>query len=266
MSDALEQALSPGSWPTLAFVLTRTGGFMVAAPLWSISGIPRPVRAAVAAVLSVALLPAAQRVVLPEALVALPVGMTLEFVIGLAIGLAAAVIVYGMAMAGEVLAIQMGLSLGPAASPLAELAVPGIGQMQSFLAMLIYLSVGGHLMLLRGLSDSLTALPPGGAATLEASTEMVSGLLGTLFGCALRTAAPTMVALLLIHVAIAITGRAVPQIHAILLAFPVTIGVGLFVIGASLPVVGAAVTQWMADIPERVALVIQSFQPQPWGP
>ena len=40
------------------------------------------------------------------------------------------------------------------------------------LAMLIYLSVGGHLMLLRGLADSLEALPPGTELGLESGAGL----------------------------------------------------------------------------------------------
>jgi flagellar biosynthetic protein FliR len=266
MGESLEQALTPATWPTFAFVLTRLAGFMGAAPLWSLSGIPSRVRAAVAVVLGIALLPMAPRVALPAGMLQLPVSLAMEFVVGLAIGLSAAVIVYGMSLAGEVLSIQMGLSLGPAVSPMAELAVPGIGQLQSFLAVLIYLSVGGHLMLLHGLADSLKALPPGSGIAPLCGSELATELLGTVFGTAVRVAAPALVALLLTHVAVAITGRAVPQIHAIVLAFPLTIGIGLLMVGASLPFAGATLTNWMAQIPERAAQVVQSFHLASGGP
>ena len=266
MGETLEQALTPATWPTFAYVMTRLSGFMLVAPLWSLSGVPARVRAAVAVVLGIALLPLAPRVVLPVGMLELPVSMAMEFVLGLAIGLSAAVIVYGMSLAGEVVSIQMGLSLGPAISPMTELTVPGIGQLQSFLAVLIYLSVGGHLMLLRGLADSLKTLPPGmGIAPLNAP-ELATHLLDTVFGTAIQVAAPALVALLLTHVAVAITGRAVPQIHAILLAFPLTIGIGLMMVGASLPFTGAMLTDWMAQIPERVAQVVQVFRPAAGGP
>jgi flagellar biosynthetic protein FliR len=265
MPEPLQQVLAPGNWPTFAFILTRVGGFMLTAPLWSMSGIQRAPRAAVAVVLSIMLLPLAPRVALPEQLLLLPLPLGIELLIGMVIGLTAAVIVQGVALAGETLALQMGLSLGPAVSPMSDVMVPGIGQIKSILALLIYVSVGGHLMLLRGLADSLTVLPPGMWINLESGVALGADLVGTLFSTALRAAAPAMVTLLLIHAAVAITGRAVPQLNAILVAFPLTIGVGLLMIGVSLPVVATVITRWMGDIPAKIAYAIQGFQTSPWG-
>jgi flagellar biosynthetic protein FliR len=259
MPEPLQQVLTPGNWPAFVFVLTRVSGFMLAAPLWSMDGVQRLARVAVAVVLAVVLLPVTHRVPLPQELVLLPLPLALELLVGLVIGLTAAVLVHGVAFAGETVALQMGLSLGPAVSPMSSVHVPGVGQIKTILSLLIYVSVGGHLMLLRGLADSLEAIPPGMTMNLEGGVALGANLFGTFFTCAIRIAAPAMVTLLVIHAAVAITGRAVPQLNAILVAFPLTIGVGLLMIGASIPVMASLITGWMADIPGRVALVIQGF-------
>ena len=84
-----------------------------------------------------------------------PVPIALEMLIGLSIGMTAAVFVQGVALAGEVISLQIGLNLGPFLAPTPDVQVSGVGQIQSVLAILIYLSTGGHLILLRGLADSL---------------------------------------------------------------------------------------------------------------
>jgi flagellar biosynthetic protein FliR len=182
--------------------------------------------------------------------------------VGIAIGLTAAVLVQAMTLAGEVLSLQMGLSLGPVLAPTPDVQVPGVAQLYTVLALLIYSSLGGHLMLLRGLADSLRALPPGSEFGLAAGAAApAADLLRTLFTCAVRAAAPVMVALLLANLALAVMSRAVPQLNAMMVAFPITIGVGLVMTGAALPVMAGAMRGWTESLPAMVAAALRAFQP-----
>lgn len=262
----LNGALAPELWPTFALLTARVGGLMLTAPLWSMAALPRAVRAAVAVLLAVVLLPTAPRAVLPEEPIGLAIPVAMELLVGLLIGLVAAVIVQGVALAGEVISIQMGLSLGNVLAPSPDLPVSGVGQLQGFLALLIYAGIGGHLMLLRGLAESLSVLPPGGPMALSRATEPVTHLAGTLFTSALRAAAPVMVTLLLTHVAIAILSRAVPQINALLLSFPITIAVGLLMLWASMPFVASAIQTWTGGIPGALETTLGSLRSTPGGP
>src|SRR5262249_48056998 len=142
-------------------ITARVGGLMLTAPLWSMPTLPRTIRAAITLLLSLFLLPDAPAAPVPSQVIDLPVPLMMEFAIGLAVGLTAAVFVQGVGLAGEVLPIQRGLSIGPALAPVADVESSGVGQIQAMLAVMVYLGVGGHLVLLRGLAQSLQALPPG---------------------------------------------------------------------------------------------------------
>ena len=261
----LERVLVPANLPTFAFVLTRVTGMLLVGPLWSMQGLPRILRAALAFVLTLMLLPTVSRAEVPDQLLRIPVGLAMEFLLGLLIGLGAAVVVQGASMAGEVLTSQMGLNLGPSASPVSEVVIPGVGQLQSFLALLIYLSVNGHLMLLRGVGRSLEALPPGLNLVLAGGPGIGTRIFETLFSVALQVAAPALVALVLINLAVGITSRAVPQLNAIMVLFPVTIGVGLIMVGLTLPMVATTLEGWMGNIPGRITDTIDGFHAEPWG-
>ena len=255
--------LDPGAWPTFVFVTARLTGLMLTAPLWSMTAMPRTVRAAVTVVLALLLTPLAPRVTLPDQLLELPMPLALELVLGIGIGLAAAVLVQGASLAGEVISLQMGLSLGPALASVPELEVPSVGQLQSLLALFIYVAVGGHLVLLRGLAESLHTLPPASALDLAGGADLAARLGGALFTSALGAAAPVMVTLLLVNVALAILARAVPQLNAMMVSLPLTIGVGLLMLGLALPLLAAAVAGWMHGLPAGVAGVTAAFRPRP---
>jgi flagellar biosynthetic protein FliR len=261
--DPLQHALAPDRWPTFALLTARLGGLMLVAPLWSMSALPRAARAALTVVLAVALLPSVAPAPLTERLLDLPLPIAMELLVGLVIGLTAAVVVQAAALAGEVVAIQMGLSIGPALTPMPDVQQSGVGQLQTLLALLVYVAVGGHHTLLRGLADSLQALPPGAPLALERGVTVTAMLPGALFACALSAAAPVMVALLLVNVALALLSRAVPQLNAMMVAFPVSIGLGLLMTGLSLPMVAGVVASWMDRLPETVTRVLGGFAPAP---
>jgi flagellar biosynthetic protein FliR len=189
----------------------------------------------------------------------------MEMLLGLAIGLVAAVVVHGAALAGELVSLQMGLSLGPALAPLPEFESSGVSQLQSLLALSVYVGVGGHLMLLRGVADTLRALPPGSPLALDQGAGTVAAMVGTLFTSAVRTGAPVIVTLLVTNVALAILSRAVPQLNAMMVSFPLTIAIGLIMVGAALPIVTGALDGWMRDLSLRVAEVAGAFRVVPTG-
>ncbi len=259
----LARLFDPAVWPTFAFVSARLGGLMISAPLWSMSALPRSVRGAITVVLALVLTPLAPRVTLPEQVFVLPLPLAIELVIGLAIGLTAAVLVQGAVLAGEVISLQMGISLGAALGASPDLESPGVGQLQQLLALFLYVSVGGHLLLLQALAESLRSVPPGAPVSFPAAGGATVAMLGSMFTCALSVAAPVMVTLLLVNLALAALSRAVPQLNAMMVSLPLTIGVGLVAMATALPLVAATISAWVDGVPQGVSHVLGAFRPVP---
>ena len=257
----LAQAMAPDRWPTFVLVTARIGGLMLTAPMWSMTMLPKTARGAITVLLALALTPLAPRTPLPDQALELPIPVAMEMVIGIAIGLTAAVLVQGVALAGEVLSLQMGLSLGPQLAPLPDVPVSGVGQLTTFLALVVYLATGGHLVMLRGLAESLRLLPPGLPIALDSGGRLAAVFCEALFGSAVRAAAPVMVALLLANLALAILSRAVPQLNAMMVSLPVTVGVGLVTVGLTLPLLAAMIGGWMQALPVSVDRLLLGFRP-----
>jgi flagellar biosynthetic protein FliR len=263
--DLFGQVLAPGRWPAFVLVSARLSGLMLTAPLWSMTNLPARARAAITVLLSIVLLPSVPATKLPEELLALPLPFAMEMVVGIVIGLTAAILVQGVALAGEIISLQMGLSLAPQLAPMPDLQVSGVGLILSNLVLLIYVGIGGHLMLLRGLADSLQTLPPGLPMDLAGGRDTVVAA-GGVFRCALSTAAPVMVTLLLAEISVALLSRAVPQINAMMISFPVAIGVGLIMTGAALPFLATSIEGWMHQLPGSVVTLLGALQSAPAGP
>ncbi len=260
-TDGLVELLAPVAWPTFVLVSARVVGLMLVAPLWSMAGIPATIRGAIAVALSLALVPTVRPVTLPPDFVAWPFPLAGELVLGLAIGLTGAFLMHGVALAGEVASLQIGLNLGQAISPMAEVGAEGLGELKSLAVLALFVTLGGHLALVRGLGESLQAIPPGTALDLPRGARAMVDMAGGVFATAVRAAAPLMVALLLANLGLAILARAVPQMSAMTVSFPITAAVGFVVFGASLPFLGRMVAGWTGGLDGRLAAVLAAFAP-----
>lgn len=258
MDPAMSQMFAPGSWPTFVLISTRLAGLMMLAPFWSLTSVPRTVRGALVVVLAALLVPVSPKAAFPEQILSIPMPMMSEFVVGLAIGLAASVVMQGLTLASEVVALQTGLSLGQIISPSIDTGGPALGQLYGLLGLAVFVSVGGPASCLTAVATSLERIPPGSVIAFDGGMALLSTT-GQLFGYAIQIAAPVMVAVTVTNVAIAIINRAVPQLNAMAMSFAITLGVGLTMFGVSLPLVIRAVGRWTGEVPAVASSLVNEM-------
>jgi flagellar biosynthetic protein FliR len=266
VNGTLLEFLQPIHWPLFALVSARVAGVMLVAPLWSMQAIPVRIRGAAAVVITLLLLPLAGRApgLTTDALPLL--ALVAEFLLGLAIGFTAAVFLYGLTVAAEVVSLQMGLSLGVAFGGMSDVGTPGVGQLYGQFALAFFAMLGGHVILVTSLGASLVTVPPGSGMALTDGARSLLPLGGSVFAIAIRIAAPVMVALLVTNLALAVLNRAVPQLNTMMVAVPITVAVGLITLGATLALVGGEAARWIAGLDDGVARLVGAVRPVVGGP
>jgi flagellar biosynthetic protein FliR len=157
-----------------------------------------------------------------------------ELAIGLTLGFAANLVFAGFELVGEYISAQCGLGAATALDPSSGSSSPVLASLLRVVALLLFLSLGGHHELLRAAAHSFEIWPVGTAPD-PASFEQLAALGSGIFGIALRLSAPIAVAMMLAHLAVGILGRLVPQLNLMMLQLPATIALalGLVVLGAS---------------------------------
>ena len=220
---------------TFLLVLARFAGLVVAAPLLGHALVPVRVRAGLAAVLAVAIAPALPAVPEPATLPALAGALAVESALGTLLGLVAQFIVAGVELGGQLAGIQMGFGIASLIDPQANAQVTVVAQWQQLLALLVFLVLDIHHLLLRALLESFRSAPPGGLVLTGIGLGGAVTLAGELFTLGVRVAAPVLVALLLTNAALGVLARTIPQLNVFVVGFPVNVGVGLVVLGVSLP-------------------------------
>ncbi|WP_461516061.1 flagellar biosynthetic protein FliR [Porticoccus sp.] len=218
-------------WPFL-----RVSALLLAAPIFGADSFPVRARILLGVFITVLLVP-----VLPEMPVMdpmSPIGLVLisqQLLIGLSMGFILQMMFAAVVIAGQSLAVTMGLGFAMSVDPQNGVQVPVLSQFYVILATLIFLSVDGHLALLHLLGQSFELLPVGGAFWDAQSAMRLVTWASQMFALALLMALPTLTALLLINLAFGVITRAAPQLNIFAVGFPVTILAGFIFILLSLP-------------------------------
>ena len=218
-------------WP-----LSRILGLIAAAPLFGNAAGPATVKVALGALLAMIIapgvpaLPAVNPMSLPGLLI-----LTQEMLVGLAMGFTIRIVFSAIEMAGEISSLTMGLGFASFFDPQTKGRSSAISQFLVMLATLMFLTVNGHLVLLAALAESFVSLPISASPISGGGFQQLAAWGGEIFRSGLQIALPVIAALLLTNVALGILTRAAPQLNIFGIGFPVTLGVGLLVIGMVLP-------------------------------
>lgn len=199
---------------TAAAVLTgtRVAGLMVFCPFLGSNAIPMRLKAVLVLVITIVLYPVRGVMTVDFGSWQWAGVFVSEAVIGLMLGLAANFMMEAPMMAGQFLGVQMGYSLATLFDPQTQADTPVLGEFHRLAALLIFLQLDVHHWLIRAVVRSFAYLPPVAGFT---NYRAVAGLLhaaGGIFLAAVQIAAPVLIAMIIIDVALGFLAKASPQL------------------------------------------------------
>ncbi len=230
-------------WPFL-----RIGALFVSAPLFGASSVPVRVRILLGVLVAWLLFP----VLPPVPAVDLISGEALlvsiyQVLIGVAMGFILQLVFGIFVIAGQSIAMAMGLGFASAVDPQNGVQVPVVSQAFVILVTLVFLALNGHLLLIELLADSFRLLPVG-VIRPEPEQLWKIALWGSyLFAGGLLVALPAVTGLLLVNIAFGVAARAAPQLNIFAVGFPVMILAGFVLMLVLLPGLGDHFGRMMSD-------------------
>ena len=218
-------------------ILVRTAVILAAMPLLGGRSVPKRIKVGLAALLSFLLMPVVSFTLAPNWLEPsnLVIALGAELLVGVVLGFAMRLILAAVELAGSVMGFQVGFAMANVLDPVTQVQIPVFGQFLTVLATLLYFQVDGHLLVLLALGSSFQLIPPFGAHLGAPLLTDVAGLMQGTYETGLKLALPVMAVTFLLHTTMGVLGRLVPQMNILLLSFPITIAMGLFVLGLGLP-------------------------------
>ena len=226
-------AFNAVSFASFILTLMRVSLVVFLLPFYGGETIPTPVKGALCLVLTMALWPhlSFPGELLPQHPFGLAALLLGELVLGLMLALCVHFIFAGIQTGGQIMGFQMGFTMVTLADPLSGAQVSITSHLLYMVSLMVFLILDGHLHLLRALADSFSLIPPGGLRIGGQLTGDILSLSASMFSLAVQIAAPVIAALFMVELALALMGRAAPQMTLLTLGFPAKISVGFFFIG-----------------------------------
>lgn len=213
-------------------VFLRCSALFLSAPFFSAQNVPLMVRILTCLSVSAALTFAIQPKIgpVPQSMWELAGSALREILAGLLIGSVVTLAMQAMTIAGNIMDLQTGLGSGRVQNPLNGVESTLLSHLHSMLAMVIFVCIDAHHLLIQAFANSYNTFPRFG----EIEPNLVNVLTQTMM-LALQIAAPVMGVSLIVDAALGLLARAVPQMMAMQVGMPAKIGVGLSVVALGLP-------------------------------
>jgi flagellar biosynthetic protein FliR len=223
-------------WP-----LVRVLALFSVAPLLSHRAVPLRIKLALAVGITAVLVPTLPAPPITDALSGAGLALLVQnILVGVMLGFAVRLIFAALELAGELIGLQMGLSFAGFFNPASGMAQNAVGSFMSLLALLMFIAIDGHLMLLHALAESFRLFPlVGERGGLPLGMEEIVRLGSGMFSIALSLALPFLAVMLLTNIVLGVLARVAPQLNVFAIGFPLTILVGLTTLMLMLPYIEA---------------------------
>jgi flagellar biosynthetic protein FliR len=224
------------SWVAgLLLPLVRILAFISIAPFFGNKSIAMPIKVAMGILLAVAMAPAIPKI--PSFDLLSPEGALViiqQMIIGLALGFVMQIIFTAIEMSGQISGMTMGFGFATFFDHQSQGSTAVISQFLNILAMLVFLSMDGHLMMISALLESFYTFP------VANSDMMLDGMRiaqwgSQIFTIGLQLSLPVVATLLITNIALGVLTRSAPQLNIFGIGFPITLLTGFLVIALMLP-------------------------------
>lgn len=233
--------------PTYVLVFFRTAGLMLAAPLFGSAKIPRRVKVLLAIVLAFGMSRSVAHVPWPTSVGPLAIGIGGELVFGLAMGTALSFTFIAANWAGEIIGQQMGFNISEVFDPQFGKQGSLIGDLYFMLTLAIFLFCGGHRAMLRGIHASFEAMPLLGAGWNRDLFDLLIELLRGATLLAMQMAAPMLLTMLVVDLALGFIGKTMPQINVMTAGVSMKAAIGIAVLLAGLTISSETIRDSLRD-------------------
>ena len=222
-------------------VFARCAGFVFRAPGFSHPSVPSSVRAGLALLFASAVAPSLRGTThLPDAEV--PLACAIEFLLGSAIGMAAALVYDGAYAGGRAIDDYVGVK---AIAPSLQIVAPsGFGRVWSLAYTGGFFLTGAYRVTVPAFVSSFERIAPGATVDAHAWGAYATGWATTIVAVGAAVAAPAIGLAFAVQIALGALSRAVPRFGSVTLVFPLAFSAALIAV-----VLAAPSTSWKSVVP-----------------
>jgi|TARA_B110000971_G_scaffold17949_1_gene16478 flagellar biosynthetic protein FliR len=218
-------------WPFM-----RIGAMLMSMPVLGTRMVPKRIKIIATLTISVFVLPLLPAVPEVEALSLAGLFISVQqILIGFAMGFTLQLVFGSLMIAGEVIAMSMGLGFASMIDPNNGVSVPVIAQLMVIIGTLLFLALGGHLMLIQLVVNSFQTLPISPTGIERESFWAIASWGSQMFIGAIWVAIPAIISMLVVTICLGVMTRASPQLNIFSVGFPITMFLGFVILMLILP-------------------------------
>lgn len=232
-------------------------GLLSSLIFFSETSIPIPVKFWLSLVLALSSLSALENVQIDITVILTTTGFLIcsakEIFLGVLLGILASSPLYALHMAGRFISQQMGFAMAEILDPFSEQKVAVIGQMKYLLGTWFWFYMGGHLLMIKAVVESLILIPIGSPVISFFTLEGITAWISSLFVLAIKVILPYFGVLLLTEIGLGFMARMVPQMNIFMLGFPIKILLALILLSLM------AVAMVKQLLPQGIEIFLEMF-------
>ncbi len=249
------------NYKSFLLVFIRISTFIFLMPIFSSRVIPAPVKAIFSLVFTWIITPlvAIPNSCFPTSSFGIFFVVVQELFVAMTLALFLRFIFAGLQVAGQMVGIQMGLSIANIMDPQTGIQSVIVSQFAYMIALLLFLVTNGHHAIIRAVVESFSILPPGRLFLSKSIYEMVMLLGQEMFVLSIKLMAPVMAFLFLSQVALGILAKLVPQINMLIVSFSINVALGLFFFGLTLQYFWPVLARSLDNAIKLMPFALKSF-------
>ena len=224
-------SLLPALAATFMLVFARVGAMVMLLPGLGESNIPVRIKLAIALLLTLIILPlhrAAYQVDLTS-MTSLGVLMVHEIIIGVVLGATARVTLSALAVAGSVIAQQLGLGFVTAVDPTQGQQGLIIGNFLTILGVTLLFATDSHYLVIAALNESYRIFSPGELLPSGDVAALATRAFAAAFKIGMQLSAPFLVFGLVFNIGLGVLARLMPSMQVYFVGVPLSIMIGFLI-------------------------------------
>jgi flagellar biosynthetic protein FliR len=250
--------MSSEQWSSFFLLFVRFSALVSVLPFMAWRGVPVLNRIGFAAFLSFLVYSATgmEAEPLPSHFLLFALAAAGNALFGLALGFLVVLTFTAVRIAGQLVDMQSGLLMSAVLDPQHGGQETVFGQFYYSLAVVLFLSLNAHHVLLATLARSAELVPPGSLGMAPAVLPSFLALFSQMFIMAFQLAAPVMIVLILTDIALGLISKTVPQLQVFVEGMPLKVGIALLIIFFVFPYLLKALESLFYRLTEDVTLLL----------
>ncbi|MBI5483554.1 MAG: flagellar biosynthetic protein FliR [Deltaproteobacteria bacterium] len=253
----------PNEFAFFTLVMGRMAGLFSAIPLFGGKSVPARIKVVTIFTMTLLFYPMVRSgiPVLPTDSLSIGFLVLREALVGLSLGLLSQIIFSAVEFCGQLIGMQMGFTVATMFDPTMGTQVSIMSVLQNLLAMLLFMTMGMHHVFIRAIVESYSIVPAGSWHMSSGLLQFVISATTGIFILALKLAAPVMASLVAATVALGVMARSFPQMNIFMISFPLSIGLGLLVLGGTLLVFFHTLSSAFTDLSRQIPNLLKLLGP-----